>query len=135
MIILGFDPGRDKCGIAVVSADNNILYHQVVNSESAIALLDKLIGQYHPEILVMGNQTTSSYWRKRLEKELTQVIKIELVNEKNSTQEAKQKYWQIYPPQGLTKLIPLSLRIPPQPVDDIVAIILVERYVRSVKVK
>lgn len=131
MIILGFDPGRDKCGIAVVTADNNILYHQVVNSESAIALLDKLIGEYHPEILVMGNQTTSSYWGKRLEKELTQVIKIELVNEKNSTQEAKQKYWQIYPPQGLTKLIPLSLRIPPQPVDDIVAIILVERYVRS----
>ncbi len=37
---------------------------------------------------------------------------IALVNERNSTAEAKERYWLMYPPQGLTKLIPAGLRTP-----------------------
>jgi hypothetical protein len=34
----------------------------------------------------------------------------------------------MYPPQGLKKLIPQGMRLPPVPIDDIVAILLIERY-------
>jgi hypothetical protein len=34
----------------------------------------------------------------------------------------------MYPPQGLTRLIPQGMLTPPRPIDDIVAIILIERY-------
>ena len=54
--------------------------------------------------------------------------KIEFVDEKNSTLEARSRYWQMYPATGLNKLIPEGLRLPPRPVDDIVAILLIERY-------
>ena len=126
MIILGFDPGRDKCGLAVTTDDSQILYHQVIKSENAIDTIHDLINQYHPEKIVMGNQTTSKQWQKKLTENLS--IQIELVDERNSTLEARDKYWQMYPAKGLTKLIPQSLRVPPRPIDDIVAILLIERY-------
>lgn len=127
-MILGFDPGRDKCGLALVSNDKQILYNEVINSQDSIEIINDLIIKYKPFKLVMGNQTTSKQWKQRLIDNLILSIDIVLVDEKNSTVEARQKYWEIYPPEGLTKLIPKGLRIPPRPVDDIVALILIDRY-------
>lgn len=127
-MILGFDPGRDKCGIAVLNHQKDIVYHQVVESTQAISIINNLISQYDPELLVMGNQTTSKTWQQKLATSLTSQIPIVMVNEKNSTVEARERYWQMYPAKGLTRLIPLGLRTPPRPVDDIVAILLIERY-------
>lgn len=131
MILIGFDPGRDKCGLAVATDDDQILYHQVVPSEKAIATILNLIERYHPDKIIMGNQTTSKQWQKKLTENMS--IDITLVNEKNSTLEARDKYWQMYPPQGFKKLIPQGLRVPPCPIDDIVAIILIERYLLNSK--
>ncbi len=133
MLILGFDPGRDKCGLAITKNKVEILYHQVIESKDAIEIINNLINQYHPEKIVMGNQTTSKQWQEKLTQNLNTSIKIELINEKNSTVEAKQRYWQMYPAKGLKKLIPLEMRIPPRPVDDIVAILLIERYYNQIK--
>ncbi|MEY2984623.1 MAG: hypothetical protein RLZZ568_1240, partial [Cyanobacteriota bacterium] len=83
--------------------------------------------------LVMGNQTTSRQWQERLRACMPPQIPLTLVNETNSTVEARQRYWQLYPPQGLGRLVPLGLRTPPRPVDDIVAIILIERYWDSIQ--
>jgi RNase H-fold protein (predicted Holliday junction resolvase) len=127
-MILGFDPGRDKCGIALINDQREILYHQVVDSQEAISTINTLFQKYHPELLVMGNQTTSQTWKQQLESQLTTSIPIVMVDERNSTREAGDRYWEMYPPQGLTRFIPLSLRIPPRPLDDIVAILLIERY-------
>ncbi|WP_017295253.1 pre-16S rRNA-processing nuclease YqgF [Geminocystis herdmanii] len=127
-MILGFDPGRDKCGLALVNNYKQILYNKVISSEDSIEIINDLINKYQPFKLVMGNQTTSKEWKKRLINNLNLSIEIVLVDEKNSTVEARQKYWEMYPPQGLTKLIPKGLRIPPRPVDDIVALILIDRY-------
>ncbi|NCO73683.1 MAG: pre-16S rRNA-processing nuclease YqgF [Cyanobacteria bacterium] len=130
-MILGFDPGRDKCGVAVLDINKKILYNKVVDSDKAIALIDELIKKYNPLKIVMGNQTTSKQWEQRLKDNLNLYINLQLVDERNSTVEARQKYWEMYPPKGLTRLIPKGLRIPPRPVDDIVAIILIERYLNK----
>jgi hypothetical protein len=37
----------------------------------------------------------------------------------------------MYPPAGLSRLIPQGMRVPPRPVDDIVAIVLIERYLNK----
>ncbi len=130
-MILGFDPGRDKCGLAILNNNKQILYNEVVPSEEAIAVITKLINEYKPFKLIMGNQTTSKQWEKQLKDNLKLSVETILVDERNSTVEAKQRYWKMYPPQGLTRLIPQGLRIPPRPVDDIVAIILIERYLND----
>jgi RNase H-fold protein (predicted Holliday junction resolvase) len=130
---LGFDPGRDKCGIAVRNENGEFPYHEVVISASAIATLQSLYRQYEISVVVMGNQTTAKTWRKQLGEALPESIKIMMVDERYSTLEARDRYWQMYPPQGLARLIPEGLRSPPRPIDDIVAILLIERYLLSVR--
>ncbi|MDJ0527388.1 MAG: resolvase, partial [Microcystis sp. M53600_WE12] len=58
-------------------------------------------------------------------------IPITLVDERNSTLEARDRYWQMFPPKGLQKLIPQGMRLPDRPIDDIVAILLIERHLQS----
>jgi RNase H-fold protein (predicted Holliday junction resolvase) len=127
-LILGFDPGRDKCGIAVVSTHRNILFHEVVAAAVTISTINTLQQQYGPSQLVMGNQTTSLQWQQQFEQQLAVSLPITLIDERYSTLEARDRYWTMYPPKGLTRLIPQGMRDVPRPIDDIVAIILVERY-------
>ncbi|HEY9675260.1 MAG TPA: pre-16S rRNA-processing nuclease YqgF [Waterburya sp.] len=126
--ILGFDPGRDKCGLAVMGKERQLLYHQVVLSQDAITRLQELCQQFPIETLVMGNQTTAKSWKQKLERDSSVSLPIILVDERYSTLEARDRYWQMYPPKGLQRLIPQGMREPPRPIDDIVAILLIERY-------
>ena len=127
-MIIGFDPGKDKCGIAVMGRDKKVCYHQVVPSESAISTIQSLCKQFPIELLVMGDQTTSKSWKQKLTQSLSPFIKILQIDERYSSLEARERYWQMYPPTGLSRLIPQGMRTPPRPVDDIVAIVLSERY-------
>jgi len=127
-VILGFDPGRQKCGLAVLAIDRQLQYHEVVTSEQAIAKIQELRQKYPISVLVMGDQTTSKSWKKQLTEELPEPLRIILVDERYSTLEARDRYWQMYPPKGLSRLIPQGMRPLPRPVDDIVAILLIERY-------
>ncbi|AFZ53661.1 pre-16S rRNA-processing nuclease YqgF [Cyanobacterium aponinum UTEX 3222] len=129
MIFLGFDPGRDKCGLAIVTIDKQILWHEVIKSEDAIASIQQLWSKYQPNKLIIGNLTTSQEWKQKIIDKLNLSSAIEFVDEKNSTLEARGLYWQMYPPKGLGRLIPQSLKVPPRPIDDLVAILLVERYI------
>ncbi len=129
-MILGFDPGRDKCGVAVLNSDRQIQMHQVVTSDNAISSIKSLIDQYQIDLIVIGDQTTSKIWHQKLTDNLPKAT-IKFVDERNSSLEARDRFWELYPPQGLQKLIPQSLRIPPRPIDDIVAILLIERYLSN----
>jgi RNase H-fold protein (predicted Holliday junction resolvase) len=127
-LILGFDPGRDKCGVAIVGTDGKIYFHEVVVAAEAVAAINALQQQYTIDQLVMGNQTTASQWQQQLEQSLALPLPITLIDERYSTLEARDRYWAMYPPKGLARLIPQGMRDVPRPIDDIVAIILVERY-------
>ena len=129
-MILGFDPGRDKCGLAVMGKNQQLFYHQVVASQEAVATIQQLSQEFPLQTIVMGNGTTAKSWKKQINQNFTKSLTIALVDERYSTLEARDRYWQMYPPQGLQRLIPQGLRQPPRPVDDIVAIILIERYMK-----
>jgi RNase H-fold protein (predicted Holliday junction resolvase) len=127
-VILGFDPGRQKCGLAVMGLDRNLYYHQVIPSSEAIATIQTLRQHYPISLLVMGDQTTAKDWKQKLSTDLAEPIRIILIDERYSTLEARDRYWQMYPPKGLTRLIPRGIRTVSRPIDDIVAILLIERY-------
>jgi RNase H-fold protein (predicted Holliday junction resolvase) len=127
-VILGFDPGKDKCGLAVMGLDRGLHYHEVVASGNAIATIQTLRQKFPITLLVMGDQTTAKKWKQQLSQELAESLNIILVDERYSTLEARDRYWQMYPAKGLSKLLPQSMRTPPRPIDDIVAILLIERY-------
>ncbi len=128
MILLGFDPGRDKCGVALMDDHFTLYYHEVITANAAVDVLKKMAQNYPIDILIMGNQTTAKQWKNTLEMALHPSWPIELVDERNSTLEARDRYWQMFPPQGFARLIPQGMRLPPRPIDDIVAILLIERY-------
>ncbi|MBW4646316.1 MAG: pre-16S rRNA-processing nuclease YqgF [Goleter apudmare HA4340-LM2] len=127
-VILGFDPGRDKCGVAVMGLDRQLHYHEVVLAAGAIATIEALRQKFPISLVVMGNQTTAKQWKQQLNQELGNAFNIILVDERYTTLEARDRYWQMYPPKGITKLLPKGMRQPPRPIDDIVAILLIERY-------
>ncbi|VXD23926.1 conserved hypothetical protein [Planktothrix paucivesiculata PCC 9631] len=130
-MILGFDPGREKCGIAVMGNDSQLYYHQVILAADVPTIIESLCQQFTIEIVVMGDQTTSKMWKQKLTEILPKSLSILQVNERYSTLEARDRYWQLYPPKGLTRLIPKGMRTPPRPIDDIVAIVLIERYLNQ----
>lgn len=126
-MLLGFDPGRDKCGVAVMGRDRQVYFHDVVLSESAIESLQLLLEKYSIDLMVMGDQTTSKQWKEKIRVNFPH-LNIVQVDERYSSLEARDRFWKMYPPQGFSRLIPEGMRTPPRPIDDIVAIILMERF-------
>ena len=127
--LLGLDPGSAKCGLAVVGLDRSLHYHQVVSVGEVTDTIQTLRDTYPVSNIVMGDQTGSKHWQQKLEG-LPNAPRIILVDERYSSLEARDRYWQMYPPKGLGKLMPQSLRSIPRPIDDIVAILLIERYLK-----
>lgn len=124
---VGFDPGREKCGLALATA-NEIWAHQVVPSNRTLDLMQQWHRTYGIRQIIMGNQTTSQHWLRTLQAHLPREVTIHQVDERNSTLVARDRYWQLFPARGWWKLMPKGLRLPPRPIDDIVAIVLLERY-------
>ena len=51
-----------------------------------------------------------------------------LQKEAGSTLAARGRYWQLFPARRLWRLLPLGLRLPPRPLDDIAALVLLEAH-------
>lgn len=111
-----------------MGVDRNLFIHQVVAAEQAIATIQSLRQQYPISLLVMGDQTSARQWKQSLSEALADPIRVVMVDERYSSLEARDRYWQMYPPNGLQRLLPQGMRTPPRPIDDIVAILLIERY-------
>ncbi len=127
IMYFGFDPGKDKCGLAIVSSTGEPLRHEVIPSDQALQTLQAWQPQQPIQTLILGDQTGSKAWRSLIAAALPDLTII-AIDERYSSQEARDRYWQLYPAQGLQKLVPQGMRTPPRPIDDLVAIILVERY-------
>lgn len=131
--LIGFDPGRDKCGLAILDRSGQVHLLEIAASDRAIARIQTLVAALSNASsvrLAIGDRTTSERWVKQLRQALPE-LEICPVDEHNSSQEARRRYWDFFPPQGMTRLIPLGLREPPRPIDDIAAVILAERYLQQ----
>jgi RNase H-fold protein (predicted Holliday junction resolvase) len=128
MVYLGFDPGSEKCGLAVLRSTGEILNYAVVPSPLVVAHLQDWQKQYGATLIVMGDRTTSKTWLGLLQTAWPDAPPIKLVDERYTTLAARDRYWELHPPRGWQKLLPRGMRQPPRPVDDIAAIVLVERF-------
>jgi RNase H-fold protein (predicted Holliday junction resolvase) len=130
-MILAIDPGRGKCGLAVVRKDGSVVLREVVASAALAARLREVGSAHAVDVVVLGDRTGS--------KEAAEVVRgclpgaqVHLVDEHRSTEEARRRYFAENPPRGWRRLIPRGLLLPPVPYDDYVAIILAERYLATV---
>ncbi len=126
---LGFDPGKDKCGVAIVDDQGQAHHHEVIPTAAVVEQIKTLAAQWSVTQVVIGDRTTSKQWQAQLQTELPQ-LSIAPVDEHHSTLAARDLYWEMYPAQGFQKIIPQGMRLPPRPIDDLVAILLVRRYLK-----
>ena len=122
---MGVDPGRDKCGVAVLDSEGEVKFSEVIATSEFEIVMQKLSAQFEIELAILGNGTTSTEAEKKLR---ATGLQVKIVDEKFTTEQARRLYWEKFPPRGWRKFLPTSLQVPPVPVDNIVAEILVKRY-------
>ena len=125
--VLAIDPGREKCGVAVLASDGRVLVQEVVATAALDAAVGALIRAYEPNV-IMGNGTTSADAKKRVE---ALGVSVTLVDEYRTTDAAKCAYWEAHPPRGWRRLMPRGMLVPRVPVDDFVAVILAQRFLEK----
>ena len=124
------DPGREKCGFAVLDAEGAVLCQKVIETLNLEREIADMYARYAFTTLVLGNGTTSKEAKERIE-EMLPDLRVVLVDEYRTTDMAKRAYWQARPPRGWRKLLPVSMLVPPEPVDDFVAVILARRFLEK----
>lgn len=128
--ILAIDPGKDKCGLAILDRDGKVAEKKVISASALTQELADLANTHEIKTLILGSGTGG----KTIER---QIVKLELpvniifANERYTTLEARRRYFKDNPPQGWRRFIPTSLQLPPVPYDDYAAVILGERYLEG----
>ncbi len=126
-VIVSVDPGREKCGIAVVDSSGTVLKRKVVTTNSVVDNLLELTEKYSADKILIGSGTNSKTIKKRIIDSIPN-IPIDIVDETHSTEIARKLYFKEYPPKGIFKIIPIGLQIPPVPYDDFAAVVLAKKY-------
>jgi len=126
-LILAIDPGRGKCGLAVVNKSGTV-HRAIVPREGIVFAVKDCLQRFTGiDRVVLGDRTGSHELRAELEG-VVGGIPVSFVDEHLSTQEARRLFWRENPPRGWRRLMPLSLQVPPEPYDDLVAVVLARRY-------
>ena len=126
-MIIGVDPGRDKCGVAVLNSEGDVKFSKVISTDELELTLQKLAARFDVKLLILGNGTTHLDAENKI-KALN--LPVEVVDEKFTTEQARKLYWKKNPPKGWRKFLPTSMQVPPEPVDNLVAEILVLRHLK-----
>lgn len=125
--LIAIDPGRDKCGYAVVSYDLTLLEKGIVPPLDVDSTVTRLM-KFHPDRIVMGSGTAGKSVAHSIEA-LQLKIPVAVGEEKNTTYEARTRYFRDHPPTGFWRLVPLSLQYPGIPIDDYAAWLIGEKYI------
>lgn len=126
---LAIDPGNAKCGLAVVERDGKkvrLLHGEIVNTETLRQRLEELAQDFEFDQVILGNGTTFRAAHEIVLKALPGKAII-VVDERDTSILARERYWEYHPRRGWRRLLPSSLQVPPEPVDHYVALILAER--------
>ena len=77
-------------------------------------------------MVIVGNGTSSQKLIHEI-REIMPSMAILAVDERDTSLQARERYWEHHPRRGWRRLLPATLQVPPDPVDDFVAYILAER--------
>ncbi len=131
--VLSIDPGTTKCGIAIVTREDDgrcrALHREVCEAERLVARVLSLLGEHvSVDAVLIGNATNSAPLARALQASLSQSLPLHRVEEAFTSQRARVRFRLENPPRGLERLLPPGLRTPPRPYDDYVAVLLAEDF-------
>ena len=128
--VLAVDPGRSKCGIAVVDSAGVVRYRGIVPAVAMRGAILDACAQFAPTGILLGNGTGAASIFALME-EIGLAIPLHRVDERFSSEQARALYIQDHPARGLRRLVPKGLRYPDAAYDDYVAVLLARRWWQS----
>ena len=125
-VLIGIDPGRSKCGLAVIYDDGTRKTLAVVPTPEIAERIDEEVRASDVRAICIGHATGSdsivaicaSRWP---------AIARRVVDETNTTLEARRLYYIDHPPKGFWRFIPMGLLVPNEPLDAYAAQLIVSR--------
>lgn len=128
--VLAIDPGSSKCGLALVRREENgklkLLWRTISPTEGLVDSLG-VAKKTEPYSLVIVGSGTKSRTIVELIRGAMPSMGILVVDEKDTTLQARERYWEHNRRRGWRRFLPSTMQMPPEPVDDFVALILAER--------
>ena len=124
--LIVIDPGKSKCGLIIADLKEKKVYEAIVIKNSL--LLNYVKKEYQNESnlqCLIGNGTSSKSYIKDLNEFLPNLI---IVEEKNSTYRAKERFFEIFPLKGLKYFLPKEIFILNKNLDALAALIIMEDY-------
>lgn len=107
-----------------------MLERAVTRRDETPAAVAERLRRYPGARVVVGDGTGSKAFLDDLRRAGVAARDVALVDERLSSEEARRRYFAENPPRGWRRLLPWTLQTPPVPIDDYVAVILGERYLR-----
>jgi RNase H-fold protein (predicted Holliday junction resolvase) len=129
-IVLAIDPGKKKCGFAVVDNKLHFIEGEIAENKELIHRIEIYLEKHNISNVVIGSGTNSEEIKKRINENISGISIIQ-IPEKDTTMQARKRYFDYYPPLGFLRIFPRSFLIPPCPYDDFAALIIAERFFKN----
>ena len=123
---ISIDPGKYKCGLVLVDLNEKKVCQAIILKPELLAANVKNLKSVEKiSKVIIGNGTTSKENIKKLSFIKKDLI---IVEEKNTTYRAKERYFELFPISGIKKLIPREIFILNLNLDALSALIILEDY-------
>ena len=124
---ISIDPGKKKCGLLLANIQSGkVIEAGIVSLNKCYDLVSSWNDNYNIRKIIIGDGTNCKYIKNELKRK--NLFDISYVNEKGSTLRARFRYWEIWPPNYFIRWLPKEILFPPENLDAIVALILLEDF-------
>lgn len=127
-MILGIDPGTRKAGYALLARSGAVVELGIEEIGSLLGRVALLHERHEIEAIALGHGTHAEVVQQGLAELGLRAV---LVDERETTLQARKLYFADHPPRGWRKLVPLGMQLPPRPIDDYAAVLIARRYLTN----
>ncbi len=128
-IFISIDPGNNKCGLLLAdSQSGNVLKAGISSLYKLSDIISLWNEKYNVSKILVGDGTNCKYIEHQLHQK--DIFNLTFVNERGSTLRARFRYWEIWPPNYLIRWLPKKMLFPPDNLDAVVALILLEDFLK-----
>ena len=126
---ISIDPGKKKCGLLLANIQSGkVIQAGIASLNKCYDLVSVWNENYTIRKIIIGDGTNCKYIKNELKRK--NLFDINYVNEKGSTLRARFRYWEIWPPNYFIRWLPKEILFPPENLDAIVALILLEDFLQ-----
>jgi RNase H-fold protein (predicted Holliday junction resolvase) len=123
--VLGVDPGSLKAGYALLDSEGEVVLAGIEPIGRLRERIAEVIAAHPVAMLALGRGTKVRAVAAALE---GLGVPLTLVDEFETTREARDLYFSENPPRGWRRFIPTGMQLPPRPIDDYAAILIAKRF-------